>query len=71
MRITQVKVRVFEYPMPKTFHPTWQPLPTTTARMHIVEVHTDEGIVGVGSGGVPVRWEVAGLFLMGQDPFNI
>lgn len=71
MRITQVKVRVFEYPMPKTFHPTWQPLPTTTARAHIVEVHTDEGIVGVGSGGVPVRWEVAGLFLMGQDPFNI
>jgi L-alanine-DL-glutamate epimerase-like enolase superfamily enzyme len=34
-------------------------------------VHTDEGIVGVGSGGVPVRWEVAGLFLMGQDPFDL
>ena len=57
--------------MPKTFHPTWQPLPTTTARVHIVEIHTDEGIIGIGSGGVPVRWEVAGLFLMGQDPFNI
>jgi D-galactarolactone cycloisomerase len=69
MKITQVKVRVYEYPMPKTFHPTWQPLPTTTARIHMVEVHTDEGIVGYGSGGVPVRWEVAGLFLMGQDPF--
>ena len=37
----------------------------------MVEVHTDEGIVGIGSGGVPVRWEVAGLFLVGQDPFNI
>jgi L-alanine-DL-glutamate epimerase-like enolase superfamily enzyme len=71
MKITQVKVRVFEYPMPKPFHPTWQPLPTTTARMHVVEVHTDEGITGIGSGGVPVRWEVAGLFLAGQDPFNI
>jgi D-galactarolactone cycloisomerase len=46
-------------------------LPTTSARIHVVEVHTDEGIVGVGSGGVPVRWEVAGLFLMGQDPFAI
>ncbi len=69
MRITQVKVRLFEYPMPKPFHPTWQPVPTTAARIHVVEIHTDEGITGIGSGGVPVRWEVAGLFLMGQDPF--
>ena len=53
----------------KPFHPTWQPVPTTAARMHVVEIHTDEGITGIGSGGVPVRWEVAGLFLMGQDPF--
>ena len=68
MKITAVKVRLFEYPMPRPFHPTWQPVPTTAARIHVVEVHTDEGIVGIGSGGVPVRWEVAGLFLMGQDP---
>ncbi len=68
MKITAVKVRSFEYPMPRPFHPTWQPVPTTAARIHVVEVHTDEGIVGIGSGGVPVRWEVAGLFLMGQDP---
>ena len=65
MKITQVKVRLFEMPMPRPFHPTWQFLPTTSARIHIVEVHTDEGIVGIGSGGVPVRWEVAGLFLAG------
>ena len=71
MKITQVKVRLFEYPMPKPFHPTWQPLPTAAARIHVVEVHTDEGIVGIGSGGVPVRWEVAGLFLVGQDPFAL
>src|SRR3990172_5068245 len=71
MKITQVKVRLFEMPMPKPFHPTWQFLPTTAARIHVVEVHTDEGIVGIGSGGVPVRWEVAGLFLMGQDPFAL
>ncbi|HLA19055.1 MAG TPA: mandelate racemase/muconate lactonizing enzyme family protein, partial [Dehalococcoidia bacterium] len=71
MKITQVKVRLFEMPMPRPFHPTWQFLPTTAARMHVVEVHTDEGIVGIGSGGVPVRWEVAGLFLAGQDPFDM
>src|SRR3989441_8106781 len=71
MKITSVKVRLFEYPMPKPFHPTWQPVATTAARIHVVEVHTDEGITGIGSGGVPVRWEVAGLFLMGQDPFAL
>ncbi len=71
MKITQVKVRLFEMPMPRPFHPTWQFLPTTAARIHVVEVHTDEGIVGIGSGGVPVRWEVAGLFLAGQDPFDM
>src|SRR3989442_3245851 len=71
MKITAVKVRLFEYAMPKPFHPTWQPVPTTAARIHVVEIHTDEGITGIGSGGVPVRWEVAGLFLMGQDPFAL
>lgn len=71
MRITEVKVRLFEYPMPHPFHPTWQPVPTTSARIHLVEVHTDEGIVGIGSGGVPVRWDVAVLFLIGQDPFAL
>ncbi|MEX0801610.1 MAG: mandelate racemase/muconate lactonizing enzyme family protein [Dehalococcoidia bacterium] len=71
MKITQVKVRLFEMPMERPFHPTWQPIPTTASRIHVVEVHTDEGIVGIGSGGVPTRWEVAGLFLAGQDPFDI
>jgi len=71
MKLTKVQVRLFEYAMPRPFHPTWQPLRTTAARIHLVEVHTDEGIVGIGSGGVPVRWEVAGLFLMGQDPFAL
>ena len=71
MKITQVKVRLFDFPMDKSFHPAWQPLAQTSSRIHVVEVHTDEGIVGIGSGGVPTRWETAGLFLIGEDPFNI
>jgi hypothetical protein len=43
MKITQVKVRLFDMPMEKPFHPTWQPLPHTSSRIHVVEVHTDEG----------------------------
>ncbi len=71
MKITDVRVRLFEMPMPRPFHPTWEPFPTVNARQHVVEIHTDEGITGIGSGGVPVRWDVAGRFLVGQDPFKI
>jgi len=71
MKITQVKVRLFDFPMEKPFHPTWQPLPHTSSRIHVVEVHTDEGIVGIGSGGVPTRWESVAHFLVGEDPFDI
>jgi D-galactarolactone cycloisomerase len=71
MKITDIRVRLFEMPMPRPFHPTWEPFPTVKARQHVVEIHTDEGITGIGSGGVPVRWDVAGRFLVGQDPFKI
>ncbi len=71
MKITDIRVRLFEMPMPRPFHPTWEPFPIVNARQHIVEIHTDEGITGIGSGGVPVRWDVAGRFLVGQDPFNL
>lgn len=71
MKITEVRVRQFEMPMARPFHPTWEPFPTVSARQTVVEIHTDEGITGIGSGGVPVRWDVAGRFLVGQDPFKI
>src|SRR2546422_152368 len=59
MKLTKVQVRLFEYAMPRPFHPTWQPLPTTPARIHLVEVHTDEGIVGIGSGALKLRFHSA------------
>ncbi len=71
MKITDVRVRLFEKPLEKPFHPTWEPFPHTKARMHVVEIQTGEGITGIGSGGVPVRWDVAGRFLVGQDPFKV
>src|SRR3989304_3451793 len=75
MKITQVKVRLFEMPMPRPFHPTWQFLPTTAARIHVVEVHTDEGIVGIGSGGGAGRWGGAGrvraMAFLGGRPWPV
>ena len=71
MKITELRVRQFEMPMARPFHPTWEPFPTVKARQTVVEIHTDEGFTGIGSGGVPLRWDVAGRFLVGQDPFKI
>jgi L-alanine-DL-glutamate epimerase-like enolase superfamily enzyme len=71
MKITDVRVRMFEAPMERPFHPTWEPFPIVSARTHVVEIHTDEGITGIGSGGVPVRWEATARLLVGQDPFDI
>ena len=71
MKITDIEIRVLEYPLERPFVSTWQPMPTVNHRAHIVFIHTDEGITGVGSGGVAARWDVARLFLLGQDPFAI
>jgi L-alanine-DL-glutamate epimerase-like enolase superfamily enzyme len=71
MRITDIEIRVLEYPLERPFVSTWQPMPTVHHRAHIVFIHTDEGITGIGSGGVAARWDVARLFLLGQDPFAI
>ncbi|HUF53038.1 MAG TPA: mandelate racemase/muconate lactonizing enzyme family protein [Dehalococcoidia bacterium] len=71
MKITEVRVRLFELPLDKPFHPTWEPFPHTKSRIQVVEIHSDEGITGIGSGGVPTGWDVAGRFLIGQDPQNL
>jgi len=71
MKITDIEIRVLEYPLERPFVSTWQPMPTVNHRAHIVFIHTDEGITGIGSGGVAARWDVARLFLLGQDPFAI
>ncbi len=72
MKITDVRVRTFDLPhQERPFHPTWQPAASRSHRMSIVEVHTDEGITGIGAGGVLTRLNTtAGLFV-GRDPFAI
>jgi L-alanine-DL-glutamate epimerase-like enolase superfamily enzyme len=70
MKITKVEIKTAERDLDCMLVPAWQ-VPMVRSRQHVVLIHTDEGITGVGSGGVPVRWDMAGLLLLGQDPFNI
>jgi D-galactarolactone cycloisomerase len=70
LKITDLRIRSFEYPHEEhPFGPTWQPVPSTAHRMSIVEVHTDEGITGIGSGGMlSSAIEGAKALFVGQDP---
>jgi L-alanine-DL-glutamate epimerase-like enolase superfamily enzyme len=72
MKITEVKLRTFVFPHEdQPFHPTWEPVAGRRHRVSVVEVHTDEGITGIGSGGVLTRLNTtAGLFV-GRDPLAI
>ena len=72
MKITDVRVRAFDLPHEPPFAPTWQPFPTSSHRITIVEVETDEGITGIGSGGVLMsRLGAAKALLAGQDPLHV
>lgn len=72
MKITEVRTRVFEFPHQEhPFAATWQPFPSSTHRLTLVEVVTDAGITGIGSGGVATRMNTAGPLFVGQDPLDI
>jgi L-alanine-DL-glutamate epimerase-like enolase superfamily enzyme len=72
MKITNVKLRTFVLPHKEhPFHPTWQPMASSSHRLQVVEVHTDEGITGIGSGGVLTRLNTTAGFFTGKDPLAI
>ncbi len=72
MKISDVRTRVFEFPHgEQPFSPTWQPIPSSTHRLTLVEIATDEGITGIGAGGVVTPQNTAGPFFIGQDPLDI
>lgn len=72
MKITDLRVRAFDFSHEPAFDPTWQPAATSTHRISIVQIDTDEGITGIGSGGVLMsQLSAARLFLVGQDPLAI
>jgi len=72
MKITDIRTRTFDFPhKDHPFHPTWQPWPSRSHRLTVVEVHTDEGITGIGSGGVLTRLNTAAGLFTGKDPLAI
>jgi L-alanine-DL-glutamate epimerase-like enolase superfamily enzyme len=71
MKITGIETRVYRYPLEPPFRAAWDPVPRTEQLATVVRVTTDEGIVGVASGGdgLPDRALLEQL-LVGVDAFR-
>jgi len=69
MKITDVKSTYISSPLPEEFHPAWAPEATYThIPISVVEIFTDEGIVGIGACKVPGTEEGGKIH---QDPTNL
>lgn len=79
MRITDVKIRHVRVPMKRAVEFAWIPgTKISTTGFTIVEIHTDEGITGIGASNlvddIQVAVSIRSLFkpyLIGKDPFQV
>ncbi len=75
MKIIDIKVSLLQIPYPVPFRSAWQAdVEVTTRPVTIIQIYTDEGIVGVGSGAhddwYPLE-TVVKPYLLGKDPLLI
>src|SRR5258708_4593516 len=70
MKITRVDVQVLrDVPTPRALHFAWDPGSVTrSSNVTLIRVHTDDGLIGIGSGGSPEATRAVGQQLVGQDP---
>src|SRR4051812_4528312 len=77
MRITRVKSRVVDLPLPAEFHPAWaRGRNQTNIVLVLVEMETDTGITGVGAAHAGAEAAIAierfvAPYLIGQDPTRV
>ncbi len=76
MRITSVRQHHVENSLDGAYRPTWIPgYPQATNEGEVIEIETDEGIVGYAAspsfaGGIEYEEQLS-LFLVGKDPHNL
>jgi L-alanine-DL-glutamate epimerase-like enolase superfamily enzyme len=77
VKIERITCRVVDFPLEREFHPAWargrnQP----NLLMVLIEVHTDEGLTGLGAAHAGVEAAIAierfvAPYFIGQDPLDI
>jgi L-alanine-DL-glutamate epimerase-like enolase superfamily enzyme len=71
MKITAIRLTRLVLPLDPPFHAAWDPNPRTSFPATLVEVETDEGITGVGSGDTMDGFESFESLFIGTDPMQI
>lgn len=71
MRITGIRLTRLVLPLDPPFNAAWDPNPRTTFPATLVEVETDAGVIGVGSGDTMDGFEAYEHLFLGTDPLQI
>jgi D-galactarolactone cycloisomerase len=71
VRITAIRLQRLRLPLDPPFHAAWDPVPRTEVEATLVEVETDEGLVGVGSGDTMDGFERYEHLFLGRDPLDV
>ncbi|TFD75641.1 mandelate racemase/muconate lactonizing enzyme family protein [Cryobacterium fucosi] len=71
MLITAIRLTRLSLPLDPPFHAAWDPNPRTSFPATLVEVETDSGLVGVGSGDTMDGFEAYEDLFLGTDPLQI
>ncbi len=71
MKITKIELRRLRLPLEPPFHAAWDPVCRTHFDVTIVRVHTDEGLVGLGSGDTMDGFEPYAELFIGANPLQI
>lgn len=71
MKITAIRLTRMVLPLDPPFSAAWDPEPRTSFPATLVEVDTDEGITGVGSGDTMDGFEAYEHLFIGTDPMAI
>ncbi|TXN29847.1 mandelate racemase/muconate lactonizing enzyme family protein [Lacisediminihabitans profunda] len=71
MKITAIRLTRLSLPLDPPFHAAWDPEPRRDFPATLVEVETDSGLVGVGSGDTMDGFEAYEHLFLGTDPMQI
>ena len=71
MQITRIRIARLEHPLDPPFDAAWDPVPRTSFAATLVEVETDEGVTGIGSGDTMDGFAAFEHLFLGQDPLRI
>jgi L-alanine-DL-glutamate epimerase-like enolase superfamily enzyme len=71
MKITAIETQRLRLPLDPPFYAAWDPVPRRSFEATIVRVHTDAGLVGVGSGDTMVGFEEFQHLFIGADALAI